>query len=333
MAETLPAAAHRHGAPQTLMPTVSIIVPVYNVGEQLLRPCIESALTQTFRDFELILVDDCSTDNSAAICADYTSDPRVRLLLLEQNGGLANARNQGVKASTGQYITFLDADDQLTPDALKLLYAAATQTEADIVAAEFLTSRCSLKTAATCSVLQFTPAEAVADVLYQCRINNSACGKLYRREICEAEPFRSGWYEDLRTIPHMFLAANRVAYLPEPVYIYTDNPASYLHTFNLGRAVVLDVTDELVAVMPTPELKRAARDRALSAAFNIFNLLTVYKVAAPDIETRCRATILRYRRESLFNPRVRLKNKLGILLTYLGGFPALRLAAKLFRKK
>lgn len=322
------------------MPTVSIIVPVYNVGEALLRACIESALAQTFRDFELILVDDASTDNSAAICESYSSDSRLRLLRLKNNGGLANARNQGVAISAGEYITFLDADDRLVPEAIERLLNAAAETTADIVVADYQSAgphhvaSASRKTGRSAEhpYRIFTPIEAIADILYQRQLNNSAWGKLYRRELCVAEPFRSGWYEDLRTMPHLFLRANKITYVPEPLYVYTENPGSYLHTFNLGRAVVLDVTEELVELMPTPELKRAARDRALSAAFNIFNLMTVHKVNAPEIEGRCKATIRRYRRESLLNPHVRLKNKLGILLTYIGGFQSLRLAAKFFQK-
>lgn len=310
------------------MPEISVIVPVYNVREPLLRSCIESVLTQTLSDFELIIVDDASTDGSAAICKEYLNDKRVNLLRLPQNGGLAEARNRGIYASAGQFITFLDADDRLHPHALEVLRNIAEETGADIVAGSMTGST------QPAQVMVFSPAEAIADTLYQKHINNSACGKLYHRKLCEAEPFRSGWYEDLRTFPHIFLRANCIAYTPQNLYFYTDNPTSYLHTFNTGRAVVLDVTEEIVAFMEAnyPEIAPAAHDRALSAAFNIFNLLTVHRLSAPEIENRCKATIYRYRRESFLNPRVRLKNKFGILLSYLGGFPALRLAAFFLQK-
>lgn len=311
-------------------PEISIIVPVYNVGETLLRPCIESALGQTFTDFELILVDDASTDNSAAICASY-SDPRIRLLRLPENGGLANARNQGITISTGLFITFLDADDQLHPRALEIFRNIERHTNADIVAAGLSRDAAKQLRCIPSQVMVFSPTEAIADTLYQHHLNNSACGKLYRRKICEAESFRSGWYEDLRTFPHMFLRANKVAWTPAKLYVYTDNPASYLHTFNAGRAVALNVTDELVDFMEKnyPELVAAARDRALSAAFNIYLLLRANRLSEPQIEARCKSTIRRYRRASLFNPRVRLKNKFGILVTYLGGFRLLRAVARL----
>lgn len=312
-------------------PEISIIVPVYNVGETLLRPCIESALGQTFTDFELILVDDASTDNSAAICASY-SDPRIRLLRLPENGGVSVARNAGVVQARGEYIAFLDADDRMTPDNLERLHHIAVENDADISAASFHNGLAgSLSGASAARIKIFSPTEATADALYQHTLDNSPCSKLFRREICLETPFPPGRYEDLHALPRMFLRANKVAWTPAKLYVYTDNPASYMHTFNAGRAVVLDVTDELVDFMEKnyPELVAAARDRALSAAFNIYLLLRANRLSEPQIEARCKSTIRRYRRASLFNPRVRLKNKFGILVTYLGGFRFLRAVARL----
>lgn len=321
------------------MPQVSIIIPIYNVGEELLRPCIESALAQTFRDFELILVDDASANNAAAVCASYAYDERVRLLQLPKNGGVSNARNKGIAIAAGNYITFLDADDRLYPEALMKLYEAADKTKADIVTADFVrvgihNAQNHLERISHTAIQIFSPEEAAEDVFYQHTLDNSPWAKLLRRELCASHPFPPGRYEDLRIVPQWYLAANKVAHLSEKIYVYTDNPASYTNTFNLGRAVVLDVTEELVEYMEAnyPELSSAAHDRALSAAFNIFNLLIVHKVDAPEIKNRCKSTIRRYRRESLLNPKVRIKNKIGILLTYIGGFSALKIAAKFFQR-
>jgi len=319
------------------LPEISIVVPVYNVGATLLTACIESALAQTFTDFELILVDDASTDGSAAVCAGFT-DPRVRLLRLPQNGGVSNARNLGVENARGEYICFLDADDRMHPSLLQRLYTIAKTCDSDISAAGY--QRVSPLSPIPQMVPErririAIPAEAIAETLYQTSLDNSPWSKLYRRRVCLEAPFLPGRYEDLRTFYHLFLNANRIAWTTEPLYLYTDNPASYLHTFRPERAVVLDVTDELVTYMERhhPELVAPARDRALSAAFNMLNLLAVNNCDAPDITSRCRSTIRRYRHASLLNPRVRLKNKLGILLTYIGGFGLLKVAARIFRPK
>ena len=93
-------------------PVLSIIVPVYNVEKYLAR-CIDSILAQTFTDFELILVDDGSTDNSGEICDEYAGkDPRI-IVIHKENGGVSSARNHGLDIARGEYITFVDSDDQI----------------------------------------------------------------------------------------------------------------------------------------------------------------------------------------------------------------------------
>jgi len=96
---------------------ISIIIPVYN-SEKYLKECIDSILSQTFLDFELVLVNDGSTDSSGKICDEYAlKDSRVRVFHKE-NGGVSAARNTGIKAAKGKYVTFVDADDKVKPSFL-----------------------------------------------------------------------------------------------------------------------------------------------------------------------------------------------------------------------
>ena len=110
------------------MPLVSIIVPVYNV-EQYLHKCVDSILRQTYRDFELILVDDGSPDGCGAICDEYAvKDNRVRVIH-QKNQGAAAARNRGLNCAEGCYVAFCDSDDQVSPQWLEhLLNASAPDT-------------------------------------------------------------------------------------------------------------------------------------------------------------------------------------------------------------
>lgn len=103
-------------------PMVSIIVPVYNAG-RFIEQTIGSVLGQDYTDWELILVNDCSTDNSAEIISKYASDGRVRLVNMEKNGGAAVARNKGIDMARGRYIAFLDSDDLWQPRKLSLQLA------------------------------------------------------------------------------------------------------------------------------------------------------------------------------------------------------------------
>ncbi len=110
---------------------ISIIVPVYKV-EKYLKKCVDSILAQTFSDFELILVDDGSPDNSGRICDDYAKkDARVRVVH-KQNGGLSSARNAGIEVAKGKYLGFVDSDDYIAEDMYELLYKAIIKEEADL---------------------------------------------------------------------------------------------------------------------------------------------------------------------------------------------------------
>lgn len=103
------------------MPLISVIVPVYN-AEKFLHYCIDSILNQIFNDFELILVDDGSTDNSGKICDEYAGKDARAKVIHKQNGGVSSARNAGIEAAKGEYICFVDSDDYLEKDYLFSLY-------------------------------------------------------------------------------------------------------------------------------------------------------------------------------------------------------------------
>lgn len=317
------------------MAEISVIVPVYNAGA-LLEPCIESVLAQSFTDWELLLIDDASTDGSAAVCRRYAaSDSRIRALAMPRNSGPSAARNFGIDCANGSFIAFLDSDDRLAPCFLEQLRQIILATGCEIATAPMLRTTHGQTDAPITHtqagpVLIATGAQATADTLYQKRHNPSASGKLFKRSIFADERFRDGRFEDLDLFYRLFLHAGRIAWTPTPLYHYTINPASYMQNFTPERAVVLDVVERMIAFMEQnhPALLPAARDRALSAAFNIFVLLHRHRCNELEIEQRCRDIIRRYRRQSLLNPRVRLKNKLAVMATYIGGFRLIAWAAR-----
>ncbi len=119
------------------MVKVSIILPVYNV-EQYLKQCLDSITTQTFKDIEIIIVNDCSTDNSLQIINEYQQkDSRIILINLEKNGGVSNARNEGIKIAKGKYISFVDSDDWVKQDFIKILFNNIENHKCDVFAGSF----------------------------------------------------------------------------------------------------------------------------------------------------------------------------------------------------
>ena len=117
-------------------PEISIVVPVFNV-EKFLKKCIESIISQSFSNFEVLLVNDGSTDGSLDICLQYTKiDDRVKVIN-KKNGGLSDARNAGIKYATGKYICFIDSDDFIEKEYLQKLYKNIVKYNSDVSMCEY----------------------------------------------------------------------------------------------------------------------------------------------------------------------------------------------------
>ena len=118
-------------------PKVSVIIPVYNV-EQYLKQCLDSVVNQTFKDIEIIIVNDCSPDNSLQIINEYQQkDSRIVLVDLKENVGLGFSRNEGMKVAKGKYITFVDSDDWVTKDYVEILYNTIEKYQYDVISPDF----------------------------------------------------------------------------------------------------------------------------------------------------------------------------------------------------
>lgn len=322
-------------------PAVSVVAPVYNTAI-FLRQCVTSVLAQTFSDYELILVDDGSTDESGSICDELaTTDPRIRVIH-RRNGGLSAARNTGIEASRGDFITFLDSDDALHPDYLSTLFNMRRTTGADICCVGYRKFHSTgEKSDPEPDILNPNPEkfnirsgrEALLGMLYQTAPPEcSAWGKLYPRDFFNEIRFREGiLYEDLDIAYLLMLKAGKVAVCDLPLYLYRQNETSILHTFNEKRADVLDVTERMeryfTTESPDRELMHAARHRRLSAAFNIMGLCAA-NGRHGELPARCWNIIRCLRREVALNGRSRIKNRIGALLSYIGGRRLITLLSK-----
>lgn len=313
---------------------ISVIIPAYN-AQAYLRECLESVLAQSFSDWEAIIVNDGSTDSTCDIAAGFTArDSRFRLVSTP-NGGLSSARNAGIAEARGQWLTYLDSDDTLYPDALAKLMAAASVAEnIDIVVAGLSRSR-DVAAATDGRVEIMSGLTALEQGLYQRSVTTSACAKLFRRGVVADIRFPDGlYYEDLLYCVETLRRSARVAVIGDVIYYYRDNPSSFINTFTQRRLDVLQVTARVEGMLEGDEvLQRAARDRRLSACFNIYGLLAVHDSDGrySDVSVQCWRLIKDYRRDSLFNPQVRLKNKLGILLSYMGRRFFGRIAGMVYR--
>lgn len=314
---------------------VSIIVPAYN-AERWLPAAVRSVLAQTEQDWELVLVDDGSTDATPGLCDGYAAtDARIRVEHTP-NAGVSAARNRGLRLCRGQWILFLDADDVLHPDMLHIMLDAATRHNADMVSCatyQFHTPQQEadwLNTSFRIPVKErvLTSESAIEEAYYQTsELNVSSCAKLYNRNVWHTNSFYNGRYEDLEIACRLMESANRIVCVDAPLYGYRQNPDSYMHRFTLQRLDVLTVTEQLEAwgQSRSPEILRAMRDRRMSANFNIFMLSElaarrgdITRQQARDIQAGCYARIRRLRRNSIFNSKSRIKNRIGAGISLLG---------------
>ncbi len=207
-------------------PFVSIIVPCYKV-EQYLPTCIESVLSQSYQNWELILVDDGSPDRCGAICDQYAvKDERISVLH-KPNGGLSSARNAGLDVMRGDYVSFLDSDDYWHPDYLQRLMKHVAEENADIAQCDFMRG----------TETKFPPVvmvEAVQtydnhSVFIQQAAKIIMCGKVYRSCLFEQVRMPEGLInEDDWTTWKLYYKARKIVVSNLPLYYYTHNPASIM---------------------------------------------------------------------------------------------------------
>lgn len=209
------------------MVKVSVIVPIYNV-EEYINKCIKSILNQTFKDFELILIDDGSTDNSGDICDTYKSiDDRV-YVIHKENGGLSDARNFGIDYATGKFLYFIDGDDFIQEDTLESMYESIMKTNSDI---------------AICNMIRYygegdiekfyCPVEKMKSLDNNYRFETlsqpSVCNKMFESVLFDNIKFPlKKYYEDTFIYHELLFKAKRVVLTGKDSYYYRSRRGSII---------------------------------------------------------------------------------------------------------
>ena len=213
------------------MPEISIIVPVYNC-EKYIEKCINSILNQTFKDLELILIDDGSSDKSGEICEEFKQkDSRVKVIH-EKNSGVSIARNVGINIAKGKFIGFVDSDDYLSSDMYEFLYENLKNSSADISVCGIM--NCFLKRlpngdikeeqtlqSSMCKKGILSGEQAFAEALKSRIFSVNPVNKLFPAKFLKNERFPANkTSEDAFLIPKILAKANRVVYDTTPKYFY-----------------------------------------------------------------------------------------------------------------
>ena len=209
---------------------ISVIIPVYNV-EQYIDKCLDSLVKQTFKDLEIIIVNDGSPDNSEAIIKKYEKKYKNIKYFKKENGGQSSARNFGLKHATGRYITFIDSDDYVSYDMYEKMYEKATSGDYDVVMCDLNYVYPDKKVRVSCGIKEDTT--NIKDVL----LNNYPVvwNKLFKRELFEDNNllFKTGvWFEDVEFLYRIFPYVKTVGVIHEPFNQYIQREGSVMKTVN-----------------------------------------------------------------------------------------------------
>lgn len=238
------------------MPKVSVIVPIYNV-EKYLEKCINSLLSQTLEDIQIILVNDGSKDNSGNIAKEYEKNNKDKVIYVEkENGGLSDARNYGLKYATGDFIAFLDSDDYIEKNAYEEMYNKAIEENADYVECDFI-----WEFPNKIRVDKQYPYKNKKEMLSFVRV--VAWNKLIKRQLITDNnlEFPKGLrYEDIEFTYKLIPFLNKFAYVDNPFIHYVQREGSIANVQNERTAEIFTVLDNVIEFYKKNNIYEEYRD-------------------------------------------------------------------------
>lgn len=295
---------------------ISVIIPVYNV-EEYLHYAMESLLKQTYNNFEIILVNDGSTDNSGELCNRYSEDYDFVRVYHKENGGLSDARNFGVNKSEGEFITFLDPDDFIEDYTLELMYGLQKEYNADLVATNIkvvYNHEINNKKERNNNIYECSNKEALELMYYNEIATVSACGKLFRREYLLDVPFPKGKiYEDLFIIADLLKNMKKIVITQEETYNYYQRENSIVNSpFSEKQYDYFSAIDNNELVIKkyyedNQEILKALNSKRFIGSFLLSNM--AIKSSKKDVK-KIKKLIAPYYISLLLNDKVSMKRKI-----------------------
>ncbi|MCL1982891.1 MAG: glycosyltransferase, partial [Clostridiales bacterium] len=253
-----------------IQPLISVVVPIYKV-EPYLRQCIDSIIAQTYKNLEIILVDDGSPDDCGKICDEYARGDHRIIVVHKENGGLSDARNAGIEIANGEFITYIDSDDWVAYDMIEFLYRNLISHDADI-------STCGIfdvyknEIIPKCKNLEvqvFESEQAVFECFKGEKCVVSACAKLYRKNIFDYTRYPTGkYYEDLLVIIDVFYLAKVIVINTDSKYYYRQRIGSTIHTeYGQTKVELIDAWEQVLRTVEDkyPALSSIVKTKLLIA--------------------------------------------------------------------
>lgn len=300
---------------------VSIIVPIYKV-EKFLNECIESIISQTYANIEVILVDDGSPDGSGIIADEWQKkDSRVKVIH-KTNGGISSARNAGIKIAKGDYIFFVDSDDYIAPDCIEKLLEAVEEENADISSCKFYSfwqDACIIESRLPNERTIITP-EVYLERIYIYGLYTVVWNKLYKRHLFEDTLFEEGRLnEDAIIIAKLMTRVNKIVHLSEALYYYRQRKSGIMQGQKrdvIAASEIRWITDNI------EEYSNDGREHLCKLAQKLyFNKMLEYNtLVSKQYRKEMKRKLLELKKELIKYPRFSFLTKTKIFVTaYIPG--------------
>ncbi len=317
---------------------ISVIIPVYNV-ENYLYKCVNSILCQTYKDIEIILIDDGSTDSSSSICDELkTMDNRI-VVIHKNNGGLSSARNAGLKIAKGEYISFVDSDDLIHPQTFEIFFKTLIDTHSDIVFSDLFRfteyeSIINFNNFSNYEICEYTTIDSLVHLLHNTIPSIiPACAKLYKRELFNNIHFPENKLHEDEFVAHKLLSASRkTSYIKLPLYYYYRGNTNSICASKMDDKRFSDIIDAYNDRIDF--IKKHHNELYEDSLVIILNksayLITKYK---SYLSKNCyKTTLIKYK--NYVNKAIALKliNPLTNFDIYFCAYPKLSLFLKIFNK-
>lgn len=305
---------------------ISVIVPIYNVGKYL-EKCLKSIINQTYKNMEIILVDDGSTDNSGSICDKYVNvDSRINVIH-KKNGGASEAKNVAIDIATGQYITFVDSDDYIQEDYIEYLYNLIKKYNCNMCVTAYYVENANKKITnfgKTYEEKLLNQEEAISRMLCEEGFSVSPWAKLYKKEIFKGIRYPVGKiYEDNETTYKLMEKCEKIAYGNEPKYTYVKRENSVMNTkFSEKRLELITLTDNMAEELydRMPNIRDAIIRRKIYARLSILRQI-IFSENEEDkkIAKQLRKELLsKYKKQFFVNPKLDVRDKIAFISLCFG---------------
>lgn len=307
---------------------ISIIIPIYNL-EAYLKNCIDSVIAQTYKNLEIILVDDCSMDGSINICRAYEKkDIRIRVIEKKKNEGAGVARNAGIDIAQGQYIMFVDGDDFIAEDCVEQLYTALLKGGGDISvclgkSVYNLKRIVNIEKADCTNCKCFDSQQAIENICYQRNITPGPCGKLFKIGLFNDLRFPNTGYEDMAIIYRLMDKANMIVFFPVEKYYYLQRKNNTtLGKFNKKKLDRILVAKQMMEFIENeyPDLDTCAKVRFFIANIQTLNVLP-FRLLYSEHGKMISNNIIKYRGMVLGDRKAKISTRCMAFMSYTGMLP------------